>query len=87
KSIAGIQLQNLTNRLTALDMQLQVTPSALAEISSAGFDAVYGARPLKRAIQSEIENPLAREILAGSFAAKDTIKVDFKGGKMHFSKV
>ncbi|MEZ0330342.1 MAG: ATP-dependent chaperone ClpB, partial [Methylophilaceae bacterium] len=47
KSIAGIQLQNLTNRLTALDMQLQVTPSALAEISSAGFDAVYGARPLK----------------------------------------
>ncbi|BCM25814.1 ATP-dependent chaperone ClpB [Methyloradius palustris] len=87
KSIAGIQLQNLTNRLIALDMQLQVTPSALAEISSAGFDAVYGARPLKRAIQSEIENPLAREILAGSFAAKDTIKVDFKGGKMHFSKV
>jgi ATP-dependent Clp protease ATP-binding subunit ClpB len=87
KSIAGIQLQNLTNRLTALDMQLQVSPSALAEISSAGFDAVYGARPLKRAIQSEIENPLAREILAGSFAAKDTIKVDFKGGKMHFSKV
>ena len=87
KSIAGIQLQNLTKRLTALDMQLQVTPSALAEISSAGFDAVYGARPLKRAIQSEIENPLAREILAGNFAAKDTIKVDFKGGKMHFSKV
>jgi ATP-dependent Clp protease ATP-binding subunit ClpB len=87
KSIAGIQLQNLTNRLTALDMQLHVTPSALAEISSAGFDAVYGARPLKRAIQSEIENPLAREILAGNFAAKDTIKVDFKGGKMHFSKV
>jgi len=86
KSIAGIQLQNLTNRLTALDMQLQVSPSALAEISSAGFDAVYGARPLKRAIQSEIENPLAREILAGNFAAKDTIKVDFKGGKMHFSK-
>src|SRR5450830_1322306 len=87
KSIAGIQLQNLTKRLTALDMQLQVTPSALAEISSAGFDAVYGARPLKRAIQSEIENPLAREILAGNFAAKDTIKVDFKGGKMNFSKV
>src|SRR5450830_218890 len=87
KSIAGIQLQNLTNRLIALDMQLQVTPSALAEISSAGFDAVYGARPLKRAIQSEIENPLAREILAGNFAAKDTIKVDFKGGKMNFSKV
>src|SRR5450830_893080 len=87
KSIADIQLQNLTNRLIALDMQLQVTPSALAEISSAGFDAIYGARPLKRAIQSEIENPLAREILAGSFAAKDIIKVDFKGGKMHFSKV
>jgi ATP-dependent Clp protease ATP-binding subunit ClpB len=86
KSIAGIQLQSLAKRLNAMDMQLEVTPSALAEIAAAGFDPVYGARPLKRAIQSEIENPLAREILSGNFAAKDTIKVEYKGGKMLFSK-
>jgi len=86
KSIAGIQLQYLSKRLLAMDMTLEVSDSALAEIANAGFDPVYGARPLKRAIQSEIENPLAREILAGNFAPKDTIKVDNQGGKMLFSK-
>ncbi|GAB7564600.1 ATP-dependent chaperone ClpB [Methylobacillus methanolivorans] len=86
KSIASIQLQNLAKRLVALEMQLDVSDAALAEIASAGFDPVYGARPLKRAIQSEIENPLAKEILNGNFAAKDTVHVDFKGGRMLFSK-
>ncbi len=86
KSIAGIQLQYLSKRLLAMDMTLEVSDAALAEIANAGFDPVYGARPLKRAIQSEIENPLAREILAGNFAPKDTIKVDNQGGKMLFSK-
>lgn len=85
KSIASIQLQNLATRLAAMDMQLHVTDAAEAEIASAGFDPVYGARPLKRAIQSEIENPLAREILAGNFIAKDTITVDVKSGKIVFS--
>jgi ATP-dependent Clp protease ATP-binding subunit ClpB len=59
----------------------------LAEIASAGFDPVYGARPLKRAIQSEIENPLAKEILSGHFVAKDEVVVDCKHGKMVLSKV
>jgi len=86
KSIASIQLQNLAKRLVALEMQLDVSDAALAEIANAGFDPVYGARPLKRAIQSEIENPLAKEILNGSFAAKDTVQVDFKGGRMVFAK-
>lgn len=86
KSIASIQLQYLAKRLQAMDMQLEVSDAALAEIASAGFDPVYGARPLKRAIQSEIENPLAKEILAGHFAAKDTVKVDVKQGKLIFSK-
>jgi ATP-dependent Clp protease ATP-binding subunit ClpB len=86
KSIAGIQLQYLAKRLNAMDMQLELTDAAIAEIANAGFDAVYGARPLKRAIQSEIENPLAREILAGNFVAKDTVKVDVKSGKFVFSK-
>jgi len=86
KSIASIQLQYLTNRLAAMDMQAEITPAAVAEIASAGFDPVYGARPLKRAIQSEIENPLAREILAGNFIAKDIVKIDAKAGKIIFSK-
>jgi ATP-dependent Clp protease ATP-binding subunit ClpB len=86
KSIAAIQLQYLAKRLAAMEMQLDVTDAALAEIANAGFDPVYGARPLKRAIQSEIENPLAREILQGNFAAKDTIRVDYKANKMVFSK-
>jgi ATP-dependent Clp protease ATP-binding subunit ClpB len=86
KSIANIQLQYLAKRLEDMDMQLNLTNAAIAEIASAGFDPVYGARPLKRAIQSEIENPLAKEILAGHFVAKDTITVDAKAGKMQFSK-
>lgn len=86
KSIAHIQIQLLAKRLAAMDMTLNITESAIAEIASAGFDAVYGARPLKRAIQSEIENPLAREILAGNFVAKDTILVECKAGKMTFIK-
>ncbi|WP_020167807.1 MULTISPECIES: ATP-dependent chaperone ClpB [Methylotenera] len=86
KSIAQIQIQLLAKRLAAMDMTLNMTDAAIAEIASAGFDAVYGARPLKRAIQSEIENPLAREILAGNFVAKDTILVEFKESKMLFRK-
>lgn len=86
KSIAQIQLQYLAKRLNAMDMQLKMTDAAIAEIASAGFDPVYGARPLKRAIQSELENPLAREILSGNFAAKDTVHVDVKAGKFMFSK-
>lgn len=87
KSIANIQLQLLAKRLNAMEMQMEITDAAIAEIASAGFDPVYGARPLKRAIQSEIENPLAREILAGNFIAKDTVKIDAKAGKIVFAKV
>jgi len=86
KSIASIQLKNLSARLAQMEMTLEVSDAALAEIANAGFDPIYGARPLKRAIQSEIENPLAKEILNGNFVAKDTVKVDYKGGRMLFSK-
>jgi ATP-dependent Clp protease ATP-binding subunit ClpB len=86
KSIAHIQLQYLVNRLAAMDMKAEISDAAISEIASAGFDPVYGARPLKRAIQSEIENPLAREILAGNFIAKDTVKIDAKAGKIVFGK-
>jgi len=86
KSIARIQLQYLEKRLAAMEMKLTISDAALAEIANAGFDPVYGARPLKRAIQAQLENPLARQILEGHFAAKDTIKVDCKGGVMKFDK-
>jgi ATP-dependent Clp protease ATP-binding subunit ClpB len=86
KSIAQIQLQLLTKRLHALEIDVAISEAALAEIASAGFDPVYGARPLKRAIQSELENPLAREILAGNFVAKDTVIIDCMAGKMTFNK-
>ncbi len=87
--IAKIQLGYLEKRLAQLDMGMAVDDSALAELAKAGFDPVFGARPLKRAIQQQIENPLAKAILEGKFAAKDTIKVSCDpatGGIMRFAK-
>jgi len=87
--IAKIQLGYLEKRLAQLEMGIVVEDSALAELAQAGFDPVFGARPLKRAIQQQIENPLARAILEGKFAAKDTIKVSCDpatGGIMRFTK-
>ncbi|MCA1924975.1 MAG: ATP-dependent chaperone ClpB [Thiobacillus sp.] len=84
--IARIQLKGLEKRLAEREMKLEIGDAALAEIAKAGFDPIYGARPLKRAIQSELENPLAREILSGRFAAKDTIRVDAVGGVFRFEK-
>ena len=84
KSIARIQLKGLEARLAKLDLELQVTDAALTQLSEAGFDPVYGARPLKRAIQSELENPLAKAILAGRYPPKATVLVDEKDGKLVF---
>jgi ATP-dependent Clp protease ATP-binding subunit ClpB len=86
KSIAGIQLGVLQARLAKLEYALEVSEGALVELAKAGFDPVYGARPLKRAIQSALENPLAKAILEGRFAPKDTIRVDYRGGRMAFEK-
>lgn len=84
--IARIQLAYLEKRLAQLEMGLVVDASALVEIARAGFDPVFGARPLKRAIQQQIENPLAKAILEGQFAAKDTIRIDCAGEGLRFSK-
>ncbi len=86
RSIARIQLAYLEKRLAQLEMTLAVDDSALAEVAAAGFDPVFGARPLKRAIQAQIENPLARAILEGRFAAKDTIHVRCEAGVMRFER-
>ncbi|MFZ5558839.1 MAG: ATP-dependent chaperone ClpB [Pseudomonadota bacterium] len=86
QSIARIQLGYLDQRLAAMEMHLEVTDAALAELAKAGFDPVFGARPLKRAIQQQIENPLAKRILEGEFAAKDTVRVDAQAGRLTFAK-
>ena len=85
-SIARIQLRTLERRLEAMDMRLDVSPAALAEIAKAGFDPVFGARPLKRAIQREIENPVSKLILEGRFGPKDVIPVGFADGAFSFAR-
>ncbi len=86
KSIARIQLGYLERRLAAMEIRLEVDDTALGELAKVGFDPVYGARPLKRAIQQAIENPLAREILEGRFTAKDVVRVTLDDGRISFSK-
>ena len=86
KSIARIQLGYLEKRLAQLEMKIEIDDSAISEVAAAGFDPVFGARPLKRSIQSQLENPLAKAILEGQFAPGDTIKVACKGGVMRFEK-
>jgi len=84
--IARVQLRNLEKRVESMDMRLEVAEAAVAELARAGFDPVYGARPLKRAIQQQIENPLSKAILEGRFGPKDTIVVDVKNGAFTFEK-
>jgi ATP-dependent Clp protease ATP-binding subunit ClpB len=85
-SIAKIQLGYLEKRLAQMDMTLVVDDAALLELAKAGFDPVFGARPLKRAIQQQIENPLAKSILEGRFGAKDRILVSSDNGVLRFAK-
>jgi ATP-dependent Clp protease ATP-binding subunit ClpB len=85
-SIARVQLKDLTARVRAMEMDITVSDAAVAELAKEGFDPVYGARPLKRAIQQQIENPLSKAILEGRFGPKDTIVVDVKGGVFSFDK-
>ena len=86
REIAAIQTQYLSNRLADRDLELIFTEAALDLIAAEGFDPVYGARPLKRAIQNEIENPLAQEILGGKFLPGDLIEVDAADGAFIFNK-
>ncbi len=85
-SIAKIQLGYLEKRLARMEMALKVDDKALAEVARAGFDPVFGARPLKRAIQERIENPLAKAILEGRFGAKDVVRVTAAKGHLEFAK-
>jgi ATP-dependent Clp protease ATP-binding subunit ClpB len=84
RAIADIQIEHLRRRLVAQDMRIELTDAALDRLAEAGFDPVYGARPLKRAIQNQIENPLAQRILSGDFGPGDVIAVDVSGGELGF---
>ncbi len=84
--IARIQLRNLEQRLEKMEMKLDLSDAALQKIAEAGFDPVYGARPLKRAIQQQIENPLSKAILSGRFGPKDTIRVGVNGSELTFGE-
>jgi len=87
EAIARIQLKVLEERLEKMEMKLEVSPRALAELAKAGFDPVFGARPLKREIQRRIENPVAKLILEGRFGPKDVIPVDYEDGQFVFERV
>ena len=84
RAIAKIQLEYLEKRLAERQLKLEVGDDALALLGNVGFDPVYGARPLKRAIQQQLENPLARQILEGRFQGGDTVHVSASGGQLAF---
>ncbi|MFZ0487523.1 MAG: ATP-dependent chaperone ClpB [Arenicellales bacterium] len=84
--IARIQVRYLRDRLRARDMDLELSDAALDKLAAVGFDPVYGARPLKRAIQTRIENPLAQEILSGKFMSGDVIRVEVQNEELVFTK-
>jgi ATP-dependent Clp protease ATP-binding subunit ClpB len=85
RSIARIQLDYLAKRLAERQLSLDLTDKALDLLGSAGFDPVYGARPLKRAIQQQLENPLAQRILQGVFSPGQTVRVDSDGNHLTFA--
>ncbi|MGH8077030.1 MAG: AAA family ATPase, partial [Lysobacter sp.] len=84
REIARIQLTGLEKRLAERGLKLALSDSALTLLGNVGFDPVYGARPLKRAIQQQLENPLATKILSGEFVGGDTIHVEAEGGQLVF---
>ena len=84
--IVDIELKGLYERIEAIGYKMVVDDEAKRFLAAKGYDVQFGARPLKRAIQAQIENPLAKAILEGQFAPKDTIKVSCTGGVMRFNK-
>jgi len=86
REIAKIQLRGLERRLAERGIRIELSDAALALLGNVGFDPVYGARPLKRAIQAQVENPLATKILSGEFGNGDVVRVDAEGGQLVFRK-
>ena len=86
RAIADVQLQLLRKRLADLQIGLQIAPEAVDKLGSMGFDPLYGARPLKRVIQNQLETPLAQALLEGRFGKGDTVKVGLVHGDLAFSR-
>jgi ATP-dependent Clp protease ATP-binding subunit ClpB len=86
RQIARIQTDYLGKRLAERQLRLEITDKALELLGNVGFDPVYGARPLKRAIQQQLENPLATRILAGDYSAGDRVRIDAEGGRLVFAR-
>jgi ATP-dependent Clp protease ATP-binding subunit ClpB len=86
KQIARIQMQGLEKRLAERGLRIEVSDAAFELLGNVGFDPIYGARPLKRAIQAQLENPLAQKILSGEFVGGDVIQVDAAEGRLAFAK-
>jgi ATP-dependent Clp protease ATP-binding subunit ClpB len=86
RGIANIQVESLRHRLAERDLALQLSDEVLDHLAEAGFDPVFGARPLKRAIQQLLENPLAQQILQGDYAPGDTIQALVEGQKIILSR-
>ena len=84
RKIASLQVGLLAKRLSAQGIGLKLSDAALDYVAAAGFDPVYGARPLKRAVQEKLENPLARYLLEGKYAPGDTVRVELKDGALLF---
>lgn len=82
KSIAAIQLQRLYKRLEERGYQVHMSEAALEHISKAGYDPIFGARPLKRALQQEVENPLAQQILSGALLPGKPVELEMEDGKI-----
>jgi ATP-dependent Clp protease ATP-binding subunit ClpB len=87
RKIAGLQVKRLASQLEQHEIHLEVTDEALDAIAREGYDPVYGARPLKRVIQQQIQNPLASEILRGRFAEGTTVRVDHRGDGFIFERL
>jgi ATPases with chaperone activity, ATP-binding subunit len=85
QAIAGIQIGHVAERLREQNISIQVSPAAMEWLGNTGFDPIYGARPLKRAIQNHLETPLAKAILAGVYGTGHKIMVDLKEGGLQFS--
>ena len=85
--IVDIQLNDLSKRLEGRNINVEFTGNARKQIMDEGYDAAFGARPLKRTIQQRLENPLAAELLAGRFAEGDKIKIDADSHKFTFEKI
>jgi ATP-dependent Clp protease ATP-binding subunit ClpB len=86
RQITAIQVNMLAKRLRSNGIEINVSDSALDMLGEAGFDPVYGARPLRRAIQQHLENRLAREILKGEFSPGDKVAIDFADGELQFTE-